>query len=260
MAAAVQAIDTYRKLADYHHNHGQPQHRDRFLVLAADSAFADGRTDEAETLRQRLLRYNPHHLLKPFSSFGQALKSPDVQTYLSDLRRSYPVHLAADLLASLPGKADNNTPRSSKVLPPTQPVIDLGTPFDGADAVGIETLKVYPVKREPDEPKPLLRPKTAIGPGSIPIRRPTPSRPPVADLPQRPRPAQPQAYRLQPAGDFPEPIQRTGNRGSGLSNSGSEEGNSASAAICLALAALVAAASLALAAYSLIAPVLGRPV
>jgi hypothetical protein len=254
MAAAVQAIDTYRKLADYHHNHGQPQHRDRFLVLAADSAFADGRTDEAETLRQRLLRYNPHHLLKPFSSFGQALKSPDVQTYLSDLRRSYPVHLAADLLVSLPGKTDNNTPRSSKVLPPTQPVIDLSTPSDGADAVGVETLKVYPLKREQEEPKPVLRPKTAIGPGSIPIRKPTQARPPVADLP--PRPALPQAYRLKPVEDFPEPVQRAGYRRSELSGSGGEEANSASTAICLALAALVAAASLALAAYSLIGPVL----
>src|SRR5947209_3215371 len=135
MTAALQAVDTYRKLADWHHNHGQPQHRDRFLVLAADSALAEGRADDSEALRQRLLRVNPHHLLKPFSSFGQALKSPDVQTYVSDLRRSYPIHIASDLLTSLPGKSDNRSQRSSKILPPTQPVIDINTPPDGADAV-----------------------------------------------------------------------------------------------------------------------------
>jgi hypothetical protein len=198
-------------------------------------------------------------LLKPFSSFGQALKSPDVQTYLSDLRRSYPVHLAADLLTSLPGKTDTHATRASNVLPPTQPVIDLSTPSDGADAVGFDTLKVYPLKREPEELKPAHRPKTAIGPGSIPIRKPTQARPPVADLPPRPRPSLPQVYRVQPVEDFPESIQRAGNRTAGLNTLGSEETKSASAALCVALAVLLGLASLALMAYSLIAPALGRP-
>src|SRR5258708_8614999 len=143
MPAGIQAVDTYRKLADWHHNHGQPQHRDRFLVLAADSAFAEGRADEAEALRQRLLRVNPHHLLKPFSSFGQALKSPDVQTYLSDLRRSYPVRVASDLLASLPGNTDNSPQRSSKVLPPPHPVLAITTPPHDANPVAIDTLTLY---------------------------------------------------------------------------------------------------------------------
>jgi hypothetical protein len=260
MAAAVQAIDTYRKLAEYHHNHGQPQNRDRFLVLAADSAFADGRADEAETLRQRLLRYNPHHLLKPFASFGQALKSPDVQTYLSDLRRSYPVHLAADLLASLPGKADNNAPRSSKILPPTQPVIDLNTPEDGADAVGFDTLKVYPLKREPEESKPFLRPKKTIGPSSIPIKKPMLAKPAMVEHPPRARSVLPKAYQLEPIADFPEAIKRPTKRNAAESGSGNEEVKSMSAVLCLVLAAVIGAASLALVAYALIAPALGKPV
>ena len=80
----------YRELADWYERQHQPQMRDRFLVLAADAALTAGRPDEAERLRLRLLKVNPHHMLKPFGSYAQALKTPDVLTYVKDLRVNYP--------------------------------------------------------------------------------------------------------------------------------------------------------------------------
>ena len=252
MTAALQAVDTYRKLADWHHNHGQPQHRDRFLVLAADSAFADGRTDEAERLRQRLLRFTPHHLLKPYASFGQALNASDVQTYLSDLRRSYPVHVAADLLASLPGKKDAGPPKVSTMLPPTQPVIDLGTPADGAEAV--DTLKVYSLKRE-EEPEAILRPKTQIGPATVPIRKPTQAKAPSPVTPYRAAPPVARPSLFQP---IPEPMESRLPRSTGWTPPAAESDGAISSGLCAGMAAAMAVVSFALAGYALIGPIMGR--
>ena len=98
----------YRELADWYERQRQPQMRDRFLVLAADAALTAGRPDEAERLRLRLLKVNPHHMLKPYGSFAQALKAPDVLTYVKDLRVNYPADVAEDLLRTL--QADDKRP------------------------------------------------------------------------------------------------------------------------------------------------------
>src|SRR5437588_10661186 len=90
----------YEDLADWYDRTGQAKLRDCFLVLAADEALARGRPADAERLRNRLLQTNPHHLLKPFPSFAEALESPDVQSYVADLRRTYPPEAAATLLAT----------------------------------------------------------------------------------------------------------------------------------------------------------------
>jgi hypothetical protein len=90
-----------KELADWYERQRQPPMRDRFLVLAADAAMLANRPDEAETLRLRLLEVNPHHMLKPYASFAQALKSPDVLTYIKDLRVNYPAKVAEDLLRRL---------------------------------------------------------------------------------------------------------------------------------------------------------------
>ena len=94
-------LRVYKELADCYERQRQPPMRDRFLVLAADAALLANRPDEAETLRLRLLKVNPHHLLKPYASFAQALKSPDVLTYIKDLRVDYPANVAEDLLRRL---------------------------------------------------------------------------------------------------------------------------------------------------------------
>jgi hypothetical protein len=112
MASADSKTRLYEELADYEHEHGSPQARDRFLILAADAALAAGHNDEAERFRRRILEYNPHHLLRPFPSLADALKSSEVYGYVTDLRSSYPPEEAEQLLASLrrgdgePGRAE----------------------------------------------------------------------------------------------------------------------------------------------------------
>src|SRR3954468_6817059 len=88
----------YEELANQYSRDGLVKLRDWFLVLAADAAQTAGRPDEDERLRQRLLHHNPHHLLRPFGSFAEALRSPDVLGYVKELRRTYPPQTSQDLL------------------------------------------------------------------------------------------------------------------------------------------------------------------
>ncbi len=97
-------IQIYEDLADYFSRQKDARQRDVFLVLAADAAFALGRPDHAERLRLRLLQASPHSLLKPFSSFAEARKSPDIQLFLDDLRRQYPPQEAEKILGTTPGR------------------------------------------------------------------------------------------------------------------------------------------------------------
>lgn len=101
MSNHQEMLDVYVELAEIYEEQGQPQMRDRFLLLAADSALSCGQPDEAERLRKRFLAANPHHIVKPYSSFAQALCAPDVQNYVSNLRKNYPEEVAQDLLETL---------------------------------------------------------------------------------------------------------------------------------------------------------------
>jgi hypothetical protein len=194
---------TYQKLAVFYDRKGQPQQRDRFLVLAADAAQSAGNSDEAETFRLQLLRHNPHHLLRPFSSFAQAMSSADVQSYLNDLRNSYPPKKAAEILASL-GPAPADKPSQAASIPPTQPVVDL----DAGDSAK-EPLKVY---RARDEVPPAGRPGSAGerprpgAPAPPPKKQPTPAAPKAAPIyslaPETsPRPHRNEQRRLEPASE-----------------------------------------------------------
>ena len=101
MPTVDHVVSVYQELADWHDRRGQTQLRDRFLVLAADAAYAAGRSEQAEELRRVLLQLNPRHLLKTSASFAEALRSSEVQSYLNDLRQSYPAEAAEHLLESL---------------------------------------------------------------------------------------------------------------------------------------------------------------
>jgi hypothetical protein len=101
MASVEQTAQIYQDLAQWHGQHGQMQLRDRFLVLLADTYYSGGKSDEAEKVRGQLLAVNPHHLIKPFGSFTEALKSIDVRNYIKGLRRQYAPDKAAELLKSL---------------------------------------------------------------------------------------------------------------------------------------------------------------
>src|SRR6266446_6298647 len=71
MASVDHVVSVYQELADLHDRRKLPQLRDRFLVLAADTAQRGGLTQEAERLRLVLLQLNPHHLLKSFATFEE---------------------------------------------------------------------------------------------------------------------------------------------------------------------------------------------
>lgn len=125
-------IQIYQELADHYGRENKARRRDIFLLLAAYTAWEDGREQEAERFRMRLLHQNPHHMLKPYASFGEALESPDVQHLLEDLQEKYPIEVAQDLLNELwevPAEplAPEPPPSapSASSIPQTEPVIDL---------------------------------------------------------------------------------------------------------------------------------------
>ena len=192
MNTQVNSLAVYKELADHYERQKQPAMRDRFLVLAADAAWKAGQPDEAERLRQRLLQANPHHLLKPYSSFAQALGAADVQTYVRDLRTNYPPELADGLLRNVRPAAPPEPEKPGPTIPVTAPLVDLGT--DATLPLGAtvdQPLKVYQLKDEPEAP-----PRPAAAPAGHPApRRDTPSKsgPPVArpatPVPAAPRPA-----------------------------------------------------------------------
>src|SRR6266849_2933479 len=101
MPSIGEIVRTYRELAEIYDCRGEAQMRDRYLVLAADAALTAGRSEEAERLRGVLLQHNPHHLLKPYTSLAEALKSNDVRNYVAALRRSHPYERAEHLLETL---------------------------------------------------------------------------------------------------------------------------------------------------------------
>ncbi len=124
MAGGAQTIQMYRELGEAYARRGEAQMCDRFLVLAADAALTAGLPDEAERLRADLLRHNPHHLLKPFPSFAEAMKTRDIFNYVGALRRSHPPEKAEQLLASLPSEPPRPPPATPRPTPrPAEPAL-----------------------------------------------------------------------------------------------------------------------------------------
>lgn len=128
----------YEELANHHHYKGEVQVRDRMLLLAADAALAEGREPDAERLRARLLELNPHHLLKPFPNMAQAMRSPDVSSYVEGLRRTYPRAQAEQMWAGLRGAP---TPGISVTA---VPVVEVPTPVAPQTPVQPPPLPVAP--------------------------------------------------------------------------------------------------------------------
>jgi hypothetical protein len=251
MATGTQTALTYQKLAEWYDRKGQPQQRDRFLVLAADAAQAAGSEDEAESLRLRLLRHNPHHLLRPYTSFTQAMNSADVQSYVNDLRNSYPPKKAADMLDSLGPQAAQAA--SDKPIPPTQPVVDLDAEPAKRSIPSKEPLKVYRVQEESaarptDRARPDAPPAPARNPASQPTAsRPAPARPPAP--PPRPAPIQP-VYGVVPELRETRPTQYE------TSRQGRTQEEASAGWVGAALFVLVLAASLAIGVYGLALPMI----
>jgi hypothetical protein len=220
MAASDKSARIYEELAEIHGRQQELRQRDVFLVLAADAALASGQRDQAERLRQRLLTLNPHHLLKPFTSLGQALQSPDIQEFVADLRRQCPPESAAQIL-----EARRNG------VPPTglAPVVKSPEP----------ELKVYRLQEAAEVP-------------AVPAENhsaPTPAAP-SAPPPARPRPAvpvRPRATESPYAKDLFDAVSAK-RKGPKL------EDSDAGAWIAMVLFILVLIGAVALAGYTLLVP------
>jgi hypothetical protein len=178
MSSDYENLRVYYELADWYERHSQAQMRDRFLLLAADTALSEGVPEEAERLRQRLLQHSPHHMLKPFASFAEAMRSPDVQGYINDLRHTYPPETAEQLLMSLRSEGE---PDAEPEAPSPPAVSDVPVPANHAPARTPEPLKVYRVRDEGSRagasPRPAAQPRP---PASHKAAPPAPSVKPVS--------------------------------------------------------------------------------
>src|SRR5205085_12401189 len=143
MPSTDQTARVYRELADEYERRGDAPMRDRFLVLAADAALSAGRPQEAEELRGRLLRHNPHHLLNPYFSFAEAAESADVGNYLNALRRNHPADKAEQTLASFKGRGSGVAAAGSRA--PSKP----------AAGGGVEETTIIPLQQSPAPSGPL---------------------------------------------------------------------------------------------------------
>lgn len=185
MASVDHLVSIYQELADLHDRRNQPQLRDRFLVLAADTAQRAGLTQEAERLRLVLLQLNAHHLLKGFASFTEALRSTDVQTYVNDLRLSYPPDAAEQLLESARRETKASAP-GVDLLAPT--LTAAGLPPTGP--TGNEPLRVYRMQDESKKPAPAAAPAR-----KVPLAQPVK---PAGKAPPGGRAPVPTAYPIKP--------------------------------------------------------------
>jgi hypothetical protein len=204
MPTVRNALELYQQLADWYEQRNQAQMRDRFLVLAADSALSSGKSDMAERLRNRLLQQNPHHLLKPYASFAEAMKAPDVQSYVADLRRSYSPEAAEHLLESLHSQAGEAGPTAA---PPPRPLGSTAPPPaqpSEPPKESPEVLQFYRIHEnlEPAKPDPLAarqvpvtrpvpRPAASPPPAPPPARKPAPGPPPAPQMPAKKPPRAP---------------------------------------------------------------------
>jgi hypothetical protein len=196
MASTDPKTRIYEELAEQEHLRGGTQARDRFWILAADAALAAGHNDEAERFRTRLLEYNPHHLLKPFPSLADALKSSEVYGYVADLRSSYPPEEAERLLASLRGGEEAASSEASE-----PPVFDAApaAPTTLPDPPPLQTFRFAPQSEAPpateapgapaESASPfgaLREPPSAPSPAAPPARRPVPEQRPVTPVAEEP--------------------------------------------------------------------------
>ncbi len=91
----------YQELALRYERQNDARLRDVFYLLAADVAHAAGRYADADKIHREMIEVNPHSVVQPFDSFGDALQSMDIQDYLADLRRQFPPDEAEKLLTKV---------------------------------------------------------------------------------------------------------------------------------------------------------------
>jgi len=122
-------VKLYQQLAEESQRTGRLEDRERFWLLAADAALQTGQPEEAERLRRTILSNNPNYFLRPYNSFAEAIKTPDILKYVQDLRKQYPPvqaerwleSLRAQEAAKIAGEASVNK-AALATLQPNQPL------------------------------------------------------------------------------------------------------------------------------------------
>jgi hypothetical protein len=178
----MEAQDTlpqvYRELADWYDRRGEPSMRDRFFVLGIDAAQRVGRHEEAEKMRHRLLQVNPHHMLRPFASFGEASQAADVQTYLRDLRMNYPSEVALELLRSLRANAHRLAPEVARAEAESNATLDPfkshagPNPAPNGQRATAKPAAPIPFRSEPELKRPLAKGAKCSPPDPSPRQTP----------------------------------------------------------------------------------------
>ena len=138
--------------------------RDRFLLLAADAAPGAGQAEEAEQLRKQLVQANPHHLIRPYETFAEAMKAPEVYSYVADLRDTYAPEDAEQKLQAL----RDGEPGDEAAEKPVRPA-----PVNGPAAAKSE---IYPLVPTREEVKPVPKPRLTALPAEVAISEPPPPR------------------------------------------------------------------------------------
>jgi hypothetical protein len=155
-------LRVFEELAGRFVKQNEPRFRDHCLVLAADAALSANRPQDAERLRQRLLQYNPHHLLRPFASMSEAAQAPDVQEYITDLRRQWPPEFVQKLYlggSEEPAALEEPTP----AVPRTERTAkDVTAPT--AQAKAVEPFPVAAPPRRPTAPAPVAAKGAPVAP------------------------------------------------------------------------------------------------
>lgn len=231
MTSAEKLSRIYEELSGCYGRQKQGPVRDRLLVLAADAASSAGNSLEAERLRARLLQLSPHHLLKPFSSFAEAAKTKDVQSYITGLRRTYPSHALEGLL---------ETARKGAPLP------DLAAASSSAPAPARAPQPAPAPPLQPPKPEPAPQPSLAVsttngnGHRSLP-----PEREPAPEAPIQPRNRLDDIYSVRPETRAPN---------GALARVPESSPSAASVCVSTTLFSLVLAGGVALAAFCAVRP------
>jgi hypothetical protein len=156
------SLSAFLELANIYDQRNEPKMRDRFLILAADAANTAGRKQEAEQLLQRLLKASPHHMMKAYRTFAEAVQAEPVRVYIADLRQNYPPDVVRTLLESLRGKPAPVDAKTAADLPdifPFQPEPESTSVLPSASSASTSrAAKVEDPPTEKDPPLPPLRP------------------------------------------------------------------------------------------------------
>jgi hypothetical protein len=207
----------YLQLAEHYEDRSEPKMRDRFLILAADAATTAGQDAEAERLLQRLLRSSPHHMLKAFGTFAEAIQAEPIRMYIDDLRKNYPAEIAENLLTSL--RQGDEPPPPAETWATPLPVAPERPGDDEDDQTIPGLLPADPdafnlVPEEADDTtqlisqKPVAQPRPAARPEPTPTHTPRPTIKPLPLAPTDPVPPRPRQTTSQQSGR-PQPGART---------------------------------------------------